>query len=163
MKREILQELRAHHPQLVNTEYFPYIWELITPEDCVQKKAMHIETYNLSSSLESFLKRIKSLMDTSTPFKLDTLKGNYIKITMLVLEELPKTVERVAKKLVDYSNEYGRNLENNPILLALGLTSSELIKVLEAKWTSKMFSDITKHTETLEEFRERLLKSINQM
>lgn len=35
MKREILQELRAHHPQLVNTEYFPYVWELITPEDCV--------------------------------------------------------------------------------------------------------------------------------
>ena len=163
MKREMLKELRAYFPQVVNTEYFPYVWELITPEDCVQKKAMHIETYNLSSSLKSFLKRIKSLEDTNIPFKLDTLKGNYIKITMLVLEDLSKTVERVAKKLDEYTNKYGRNLENNPMLLALQLTSSELLKILEAKWTSKMFSDITTHTETLEEFRDRLLKSINQM
>lgn len=38
VKKEILNELRIHYPQAVNTSYFPYVWELITPEDCIQKK-----------------------------------------------------------------------------------------------------------------------------
>lgn len=78
-------------------------------------------------------------------------------LTYYVLEDLSKTSERVFKLLVKYTLRYGEKLESNPILLALGLTSSELIKFLNTNFLnimprSKTFTTITKHTETLEEY-----------
>lgn len=155
MKSEIYKQLKEDYPNVLSSEYFPYIWKLINEEDCAIQQEHKISLYNLTKDLENFKKEITKLVLKKKNYNINIFSTNTIRLVELVPEDIKRTTERVVELFYKYCKWYGEILKKNPILLATTLTSSELIRLLDC-YRSNSISLEFKPGETLTIFSNRL-------
>lgn len=131
MKSEIYKQLNKDYPDVLSSEYFPYIWQLIDEEDCMFKQETKISTYNLINNQETFKKEITKLVLKKINYDISIFSTSTIRVAEHIPEDIKCITKRVVGLFYKYCKWYGKVLKNNPILLATTLTSSELIKVLD--------------------------------
>lgn len=161
MKQEILRNLRIHYPELTTCGPFPYMWEMISPEEFVQKKEISLIEYNLYTDLAALTEKMADLQGKNEVFELTTSSNNCVILTQFVLEDILKTTERVANLLREYLTPWGFKLKDNPHYLAAGFTPSELCEVVKDEGVYGLEATHDGKIETFDEFRNRVLKLIH--
>ena len=157
MKSEIYKQLQEDYPNVLYSEYFPYIWELIDEKDCAIQQEHKISLYNLTKDLENFKKEITKLVLKKKNYDISIFSTSTIRVAEHIPENIKRTTERVVELFYKYCKWYGEILQKNPILLATNLTSSGLIKVLDC-YRQTYISLEFKPGETLDQFSYRLIE-----
>ena len=162
MKSEIYKQLNEDYPDVLSSEYFPYIWQLIDEEDCMFKQETKISTYNLINNQETFKKEITKLVLKKINYDISIFSTSTIRVAEHIPEDIKCTTERVVELFYKYCKLYGEILQKNPILLATNLTSSGLIKVLDC-YRQTYISLEFKPGETLDQFSYRLIEDYKRI